>query len=510
MKIMGMHIDLKAQRMNFPFLLEVLEDLAQKGFNTILLEYQDKFPYQGKLRELAGEDALTLEQVREIKAVCRENGLEIIPMVQSIGHMYWVTRHDAYAHLGEHYSATGKGSHSLCPSKKGSFELFKTVSQQVMELHSDSRYFHIGGDEVIFSEACASCAGKDKGELLGKYYQEVLDYTVSKGFIPAMWGDMVLKYDRVRGFIPKETLIFDWEYALGLSAENKEKVFGDCRRWEDWGDCAFDGAIELAQEGFRVVTAPATRSNGDAAFLGRNVHFENCIEAYLTAQQINAEGIVVTSWAVRRVPWQLTDLSLVAVSELHRNSQCSAAEIIDRFCEENFGVINDELRDLPFRLGSKSYEAWKAADFISSGQDYMDAATGRFLSFSIEYRLRNIDIRHNETVRNAYLALQAEAKRAQQVLKTARPVTRKQLESVEMWNWAAENALFYGEYVADLCQRFDDRSWLEEMLCKLDRFAEENTEKLAQYYTDFSMLDEYHSRIEVHKDYLLQLLAAIS
>ena len=63
MKIIGIHIDLKAQSMRFEYLLKVLQDMADRGFNTVLLEYQDKFPYWGEYRCLAGEDALTLDEV---------------------------------------------------------------------------------------------------------------------------------------------------------------------------------------------------------------------------------------------------------------------------------------------------------------------------------------------------------------------------------------------------------------------------------------------------------------
>lgn len=505
MKIIGIHIDLKAQSMRFEYLLKVLQDMADRGFNTVLLEYQDKFPYWGEYRCLAGEDALTLDEVKQLCAFCEAHNLEIIPMVQSAGHMYWVTRHDAFAALGEDYGVKGKGSHSLCPSKSGSIELFKDLARQVMSLHPNSRYFHIGGDEVYLRDGCEACAGKDRGKILEAYYNQALEFTVKMGYTPAMWGDMVLQSDSVRKAIPKDTVIFHWEYWYGLSSDNAKRMYADGSSWAPVNEESFAALRQLVDEGFRVVACPALRSNGDAAFLGRNVHFDNCIQAMLEARKVGAEGIMVTSWAVRLVPWPLTMLPITAVQMLAQEPETTVPEIVEQYCRDTFGTVNEELRHLPRTLADAVHEALQAVDLISSGADFMDAETGRFLSDSIALRVSKRPPMDADAVKDQYERMKLAGEAALMVLDSACPGTTAQKEYVAMWRWAAESARFFGNYGAELSDHWRDIQWIREMQGKLDGFAEIHLAQLEKYFTPFSMLDEYDTRIGVHKNLLAAL-----
>ena len=44
-QIKGLHLDLKAQTLRFSAMCDIVRDAAGWGYNTILLEYQDKFPF---------------------------------------------------------------------------------------------------------------------------------------------------------------------------------------------------------------------------------------------------------------------------------------------------------------------------------------------------------------------------------------------------------------------------------------------------------------------------------
>ncbi|KXJ05368.1 Hexosaminidase D [Exaiptasia diaphana] len=55
----------------------------------------------------------------------------------------FVLKHKVFAHLRETKLATN----SICPSKKGSVPLIKTIIDQVLQLHPKIKYFHVGGDE---------------------------------------------------------------------------------------------------------------------------------------------------------------------------------------------------------------------------------------------------------------------------------------------------------------------------------------------------------------------------
>lgn len=89
---------------------------------------------------------------------------------------------------------------------------------------------------------------------------------------------------------------------------------------------------------------------------------------------------------------------------------------------------------------------------------------------------------------------------------TNHPSADAQIQSVKMWRWAAENACFSGRYVTGLCDHWEDFQWLSEMQVRLERFTRTHVCPLAEFYTRFSMQNEYDSRIGVHKELLITLM----
>ena len=78
--IKGAHLDCRAQMMRFETILKVIDDLAGWGFNAILLEYCDRFPFEGRFEKTRAPDALTKEQVRTIIGKAKHTGIQIIPL----------------------------------------------------------------------------------------------------------------------------------------------------------------------------------------------------------------------------------------------------------------------------------------------------------------------------------------------------------------------------------------------------------------------------------------------
>lgn len=71
-------------------------------------------------------------------------GLEVIPLVQTFGHLEFVLKNHKYADLREQQDDLG----SICPSNPDSLPLIKSIVDQVLELHPGIKMIHLGGDEV--------------------------------------------------------------------------------------------------------------------------------------------------------------------------------------------------------------------------------------------------------------------------------------------------------------------------------------------------------------------------
>lgn len=57
------------------------------------------FPYTGQLAKATNGYVYTKEDVRSILQAAKDQELEVIPLVQTLGHLEWVLKLDAFLHL---------------------------------------------------------------------------------------------------------------------------------------------------------------------------------------------------------------------------------------------------------------------------------------------------------------------------------------------------------------------------------------------------------------------------
>lgn len=148
------HLDLKGAPPTLPWLLALLPRLRAWGAAGILIEYEDAFPYEGALACLRAPTAYSRAEVRALVRACDSLGLEVIPLVQTFGHLEFVLKHRRFAHLRETADEVNCLAAGLAEARRLAVELVR----QVAALHEGSRYFHIGCDEVRCPAAAARSA----------------------------------------------------------------------------------------------------------------------------------------------------------------------------------------------------------------------------------------------------------------------------------------------------------------------------------------------------------------
>jgi hexosaminidase len=67
-----------------------------------------------------------------------------VPLVQTFGHLEFALKHDELANIREIESHMD----SLCPLKEESFTFITRMIDQVLSYHPNTKYIHLGGDEV--------------------------------------------------------------------------------------------------------------------------------------------------------------------------------------------------------------------------------------------------------------------------------------------------------------------------------------------------------------------------
>ncbi|ODM87398.1 Hexosaminidase D, partial [Orchesella cincta] len=146
----------------------VLRLAKRSGINGLLLEWEDTF-----LGKVTSQIYPYREEAEEIVAYAeRTLGLEVIPLVQTFGHVEFVLKMEQFRHL-ENWKEIPKH-----------FVLQK-VERLFWICHKNSKLIHIGCDEVY------TCASDYRDELFLKHVIDVASYVRSKARIPIIWDDML-------------------------------------------------------------------------------------------------------------------------------------------------------------------------------------------------------------------------------------------------------------------------------------------------------------------------------
>lgn len=191
--IRAAHLDLKGTPPTFERLLKLLDVFVAGGYNALLVEWEDMFPWKVDL-QFRCETAYTPEQVLQFHAAAKAKGLQIIPLVQCIGHMETFLNWPQYVDL----RAVPVQSDVLNVLAQGSGNLVQKLVDEVVALSPGIRYFHLGGDEASTfavhpdTKTYAERHGKDK--LYLQHVEPILDSLIARGIRPILWHDMMVEW----------------------------------------------------------------------------------------------------------------------------------------------------------------------------------------------------------------------------------------------------------------------------------------------------------------------------
>lgn len=218
------------------------EELAPSKVNLLVLRVDWNYAYTSH-PELQDEHPLTRADVEKLVAVCRKNGIRLVPQVNLLGHQSWAKQTHALLRAYPEFDETpsiktenysgwpnpdGLYCKSYCPLHPDVHKVVFDIVDEICEVFQ-SDAFHAGMDEVFYigEKECPRCNGRDKAELFAGEVRTVRDHLVLKGRQLMIWGDRLLdgrttglgeweaSYNgtwRAVDLIPKDVLICDWHY----------------------------------------------------------------------------------------------------------------------------------------------------------------------------------------------------------------------------------------------------------------------------------------------------------
>ena len=124
------HLDLKGAPPKLSFLKNIFPLLKEGGATTLLIEYEDMFPFWGPLRNISARNSYSKQDIQTILGWAAQNDLSVIPLIQTFGHMEFVLKLEEFKHLRE----SNPFPQSLCPSRDESWNLVTEMIDQGMKI----------------------------------------------------------------------------------------------------------------------------------------------------------------------------------------------------------------------------------------------------------------------------------------------------------------------------------------------------------------------------------------
>lgn len=257
-------------------LVETLNSLLRRsraaGYNAVGLYLEHRFAYRSA-PWAAAPGCLTPEDAKALSASARAAGLRLIPFLNTLGHMEGFVRSEGGRHLAE-----GEETFSvqICPSRDECIRFARGLVEDALAA-LDDEWVHLGGDETRQIGQCPLCAARaasvGKAGIYAEYFGQLCRWVLERGRRPCLWADMLIEHPAALDALPRETLLFDWQY---FNRPHKTTAM-------------------LRERGFDVVCCPSIQSyNSGWCFLDETRR--NIDEHAEDARRLGALGVLVTTW----------------------------------------------------------------------------------------------------------------------------------------------------------------------------------------------------------------------
>lgn len=433
---------------NFESLLEQIDQLAALKYNAVLLELESLFPYQ-KHPLIPCKIAFTQKQIAALRDRLETHGMEIVPIVQCLGHAYNVLIHDQYTT----YAEVPGTFQQFCPTNPKLPDLYMEFVDEYREAFPGMRQWHVGGDESWQLGQCERCKAKVQrsgvSALYVEYVSTIAERLRSRGLAPMVWSDMMESHPEAIPQLPKDIKIVYWNY--------------DMPNW--LRPYAVD---QFLPHGFQVVGAPAVRFGGTGTDL--SVFYPPALRGIETLiprmHQQGTSEMIVTNWT-KGSPHEMTHYGFAYGADRCWNTAGTRDEFQKRYARLSFGsddpaicgVYETLSIPLPYAEPVSSHQADKLNRFNLSGF--------RFAAKSKRYTAHQNEPRALDQLRQGISASSA----ATEALNRLEPGCKRGKRQIELFRMSASCiqtkarfglALHEGRKLEESHDRKGVEQWLSE------------------------------------------------
>ncbi|MCC6683167.1 MAG: family 20 glycosylhydrolase [Phycisphaeraceae bacterium] len=191
--VLAVHLDLKGLPPTPARLLELLDVFVVAGFNAVLVEWEDAFPWSFD-RRMRSLTAYTPATVCEFVKRAESLGIELIPLVQCLGHVETLLSARVDPELREEPTRNDV-LNVLSPDAR---PLIESMVEDVLTLMPGVKRFHLGGDEAwtFASNPQTSAYAREHGKdaLYLQHVEPILNMLAKRDIRPLLWHDMMIDW----------------------------------------------------------------------------------------------------------------------------------------------------------------------------------------------------------------------------------------------------------------------------------------------------------------------------
>jgi len=346
--IVGVHLDLKYTMPKKSYLLKWVRRLPRLGINTLLIEYEDKFPYR-KYPFLAVPEAFAPAELKKFLATARGVGLRVIPLVQTLSHLEFALAHEQLAHLREAPDVPTQ----ICPSNPAAVSFVKDLLREVLTYHEEDEYFHIGADEAWHLGLCPRCAARlqrsDSVAMWAEHVSDIAQFIVQAGKKPIAWDDALRDKPEEVTQLPQALILNSWSYG-------DTEIVPDKFPWRNVD-------LYLAR-GYQVVGSPCLNQG---VLIPSPICLTNTAAWARKAREGKMLGLLNTAWACFHVHQPVTWMQIAATGDL----------MAGKIAEADYAW---QSRFLSREYGCKVHGVVGALQALASGWGFRVTGVGRALS----------------------------------------------------------------------------------------------------------------------------------
>jgi len=364
----GVHWDMKRFAPSFEYLRDTLARLGRLKVNAVLVEYEDKFPYR-RYPEFRHPDALTLAELSALHRAAADNHIELVPLVQTFGHMENFLRHRRTRHLQE----VRGNAWSLCPLNGKALPFVRGLLEEIVEAHPDGTYVHIGCDEVYELGSCKRCRRfvrrHGASRLFVHHVNRVAEAVASLGRVPVVWHDMLVNHPEAIGELDRRIVVAYWEYRDNAPVLDEDAIVACGPKWNghylrrselrgvphrirqmfrrywwtrDGRPRGFAYLEFFRDHGLRTWGCSCTRCQ-EAGVVDFRESFDNIAHFSHRALGASAAGMVNTSWAASGIPFDLAWYGFYWAANCFWNVRADRRTFDVAFARDFFGLEDTEV-----------------------------------------------------------------------------------------------------------------------------------------------------------------------